>query len=367
MKRHNHLFEQITDCQNLLAAFYKARKGKRKNANVAVFEARLEWELLALREELRSGTYQPGKYRTFLIRDPKERMISAAPFRDRVVHHALCNVIEPIFDRTFIHDSYANRKGRGTHAGIRKCQAYLREYPYALKADIRKYFPTIDHELLMGLIEKKIKCRQTLALCRLIIANSNPQEEVKDYFPGDDLFSPAGRRKGLPMGNLTSQFFANLYLSPLDHFVKEELRVKGYARYVDDFVLFGQSKKELWEKKSAIDHFLATQLRLRLHPGKTRVFPSTNGAAFLGQKIFQSHRVLLKDNVKRMRRRLRKRLALFQKKELSAERLELQLNSWLGHARQAHSHHLVEGLYRRLKHENGVLLFVKPNGAWAVL
>ena len=172
MKRFNQLFDQVADFSNLLRAFYKARKGKRKNANVAVFEAKLEWELLTLKEELQGGTYRPGGYRTFTIRDPKERMISAAPFRDRVVHHALCNIIEPVLDKTFIFDTYANRMGKGTHAGIRRCQQYMRQYKYVLKADIRKYFPSIDHAILLGLIGRKIKCKKTLALCRLIVENT---------------------------------------------------------------------------------------------------------------------------------------------------------------------------------------------------
>lgn len=367
MKRVNHLYDQIADFSNLLRAFYKARKGKRKNANVAAFEVRLEWELLALKEELQSGSYRPGGYRTFIISDPKERMISAAPFRDRVVHHALCNLIEPVFDRTFIFDTYANRLGKGTHASIRRCQGFLRRYPYVLKADIRKYFPSIDHDILMSLIGRKVKCKKTLGLCAQIIDNSNPQERVLDYHAGDHLFTPAARRKGLPMGNLTSQFFANLYLSPLDHFVKEELRVKGYVRYVDDFVVFGKSKRELWDIKDAIDRFLSAELRLRLHPSKTFVFPSANGVAFLGQKVRRTHRTLLKANVSRMRKRLKKRLLAFHESRLSCETLEMQLNSWLGHARQADSWRLEKEVFRYLKHGKGVPLFEKENGGWAVL
>ncbi|HAD10942.1 MAG TPA: RNA-dependent DNA polymerase, partial [Saprospirales bacterium] len=238
MKRLGGLFESIITFDNLLLAFYKARKGKRSNQNVAAFEANLEWELLRLAEELRTDTYQPGAYRTFLIHDPKQRMISAAPFRDRVVHHALCNIIEPIFEPTLITHTYANRKGKGIHAGIRYCQECVRKYSYVLKSDIKKYCPGIDHDILIKIIARKIKCTRTLLLIDRIIDNSNPQEIVLDYFPGDNLFTTSQRRKGLPMGNLTSQFFANLYLSPLDHFIKEELQMEGYARYVDDLIIF---------------------------------------------------------------------------------------------------------------------------------
>lgn len=351
MKRIGYLYDQICTFDNLLSAFYKARKGKRSHPNVAAFEVNLEYELLQLLEELKAEAYQPGPYRTFYIHDPKKRMISAAPFRDRVVHHALCNIIEPLFEPTFIYDTYANRKGKGTHAGIRRCQQFLRQYKYVLKADIRKYFPSIDHGILKGLIARKIKCPRTLALIGKIIDNSNPQEPVPDYFPGDDLFSLKQRRKGLPMGNLTSQFFANLYLSPFDHFVKEKLRIKGYVRYVDDFVLFHDDKKYLHELKRESQHFLAEHLRLLLHPRKSEVFPTRNGVTFLGQRIFHTHRRLRRENVQRFYRRLNGRIEQYQAGTLSPEKLESQLNSWLGHARQADTWRLRRAVLRYLQSE----------------
>jgi len=182
---------------------------------------------------------------------------------------------------------------------------------------------------------RKIKCPRTLALIDLIIDNSNPQEPVSDYFPGDDLFSISARRKGLPMGNLTSQFFANLYLSPFDHFVKEELGIKGYIRYVDDFVLFHDDKKRLHEMKQECQRFLAERLRLFLHPKKSAIFPTSTGVTFLGQRIFLTHRRLKRENVQRFYRRLKLRLALYHERKLSPDKLECQLNSWLGHAGQA--------------------------------
>lgn len=366
MKREKNLFEKICSFENLLLAFYKARKGKRGNANVARFEFNMEKELFRLEEELKNGSYTPGPYKTFHIYEPKKRMISAAPFRDRVVHHAVCNVIEPIFEKSFIFDSYANRKEKGTHAAIRRCQDYSRKYAYVLKADIRKYFPSIDHQILKASIRKKIGCPPTLALIEKIIDRSNPQEPVEVIFPGDDLFTPLERRIGLPMGNLTSQFFANIYLDPLDHFVKEQLRSPGYIRYVDDFVLFSNSKSQLHVWKQAVQTFLANQLRLQLHPDKCVVFPVNEGIPFLGQRVFPTHRLLRKENLRRFKRRLERRTQQFHKKELSSEKMECQLNAWLGHARQADTFRLRKAIFREIKYGKGVDMAQTPDGVWKV-
>lgn len=366
MKRFGDLYQKICTFDNLLRAFYKARKGKRNKPNVALFEINLEWELLQLLKELTTHTYQPGSYRTFLIRDPKERMISAAPFRDRVLHHALCNIIEPIFDSTLIPDTYANRSGKGSHAGIRCCQTYARRFQYVLKADIKKYFPSIDHEILKSIISRKIKCQPTLQLINLIIDNSNPQESVQDFFPGDDLFTSLERKKGLPMGNLTSQFFANLYLSPLDHFIKEELGIHGYVRYVDDFVVFHPNKAHLHEVEKTIELFLATRLRLRLHTKKTFIAPTDKGVTFLGQRVFTTHRRLKRENVQRFRKRLNKRLKTYLDGGIHPDTFEMQLNSWLGHARQADTFRLRRKIYWHLR-EAGLTLFEKDKKAWKLL
>ena len=215
MKRHKDLCPRIHDWDNLVRAYHKARKDKRSKPNVATFELNWEQHLLGLEQELREGSWQPGAYRTFWIHDPKTRPISAAPFRDRVVHHAICNVIEPVFEPTFIHDSYACRVGKGTHAAVDRYTEFCRRVlrlggeGYVLKCDLRKFFPSLDHEILLDILARKIGCRRTLDLLRLIVESSNPQEPVAAYFPGDDLFTPHERRRGLPIGNLTSQFFAN--------------------------------------------------------------------------------------------------------------------------------------------------------------
>ena len=201
MKTHNHLFDQICSFKNLLAASRKAQMGKRFQEEVARFNFHLEPELYRLQEELQTQTYRPGPYHEFYIHEPKRRLISAAPYRDRVVHHALCNVIEPIFDRTFIYDSYACRKNRGTHKAVDRFTAFCRKNRYGLKCDIKKYFPSIDHELLKATFRRKIRDSRTLWLTDLIVDSSNPQEHILEYFEGDDLLTPLNRRCGIPIGN----------------------------------------------------------------------------------------------------------------------------------------------------------------------
>lgn len=208
---------------------------------------------MRLERELTTGRYRPGRYTTIELFDPKHRIVSAAPFRDRVVHHAFCAVCEPVFERSFIFDSYANRTGKGTHRAVARYETFRDQYRYVLRCDIRRYFPAIDHDLLKRDLRRRLTCHRTLALADRIIDGSNPQEPVNDYYSGDDLFTPYGRRRGLPIGNLNSQFFANVYLDGLDHFCKEVLRAKGYLRYVDDFALFHDDPDRLedWRHRIA--------------------------------------------------------------------------------------------------------------------
>lgn len=347
--RHKNLFEKIVSFENLLSAFYKARKGKRYKASVAAFEHNLEYELLRLQRELLQNTYRAGGHTTFKIYDPKERVISAAPFRDRVVHHALCNVTEPIFERSFIGDTYANRKGKGTHAAIRRAQSYMRQYKYVLKTDIRQYFPSIDHEVLKKLIAGKIGCSRTMALISVIIDNSGVSG------------------KGLPIGNLTSQFWANVYLDGFDHFVKEELKIPGYVRYVDDFVAFADTKSRLHAVRQSMEQYMSERLQLTLHPLKTHITPTNCGLNFLGQRMGRKRRVILKTNLRRMQRRLRERLILFRSDSLHPDKLECQLNAWLGHARQADMEQYVRRLHNRLWFTEQVPIFRRENFVWKVL
>ena len=219
MKRYGNLWPEIVAFENLLLAARKAQKGKRFRPNVLAFNHQLETQLIQLQQDLATKIYRPGPYKTFTIREPKHRLISAAPYRDRVVHHALCNVIVPLFERSFIDDSYANRLGFGNHRALQRFIRFARSSRYVLQCDVKKYFPSIDRKILKSLIRRKLKCPDTLWLIDLILDSSSPQEPVVEYFPGDDLLVPVQRPKGLPIGNLTSQFFANVYLNGFDHFV----------------------------------------------------------------------------------------------------------------------------------------------------
>ena len=191
------------------------------------FNLNLENELLGLQRELLEKTYRHGGYRDFFIYDPKRRLISAAPYRDRVVHHALCNIIEPLFERSFIADTYACRKGKGSHAAVDRYSGYARRYRYVPKCDIQKYFQSIDHEILLARISRKIRCPDTLGLIRETIG-SRRDFAFPFHFAGDDLFTPLSREKGIPIGNLTSQFFANVFLDGSDHFVRRGTAVTLY-------------------------------------------------------------------------------------------------------------------------------------------
>jgi len=335
MKTVKNLFQHIVSFENLVSAAHKAAKGKREQPNVMRFFAHLEENLWRMRQELITRTYQPGCYTTFEIYHPKPRLISAAPFHDRVVHHALINVIGPLVERAFVHDSYANQVDKGTHRAIRRYQFFLRRFKYVLKCDIKKYFPSIDHEILKGLFRRKIGDGRALWLMDLIVDCSNTQVFVGDYFPRDDVYTPANRRKGLPIGNLTSQFFANWYLTPLDHFIKERLRCKGYLRYVDDFVLFDDGKTQLRQWEHRIEAFLI-DYRLKLQPRRVQLYPATERMRFLGQVVGRNRRRLPGENVRRFRRRLRRW------QNNPPENLQQRIASWMGHARQAHTQALVK-------------------------
>jgi retron-type reverse transcriptase len=338
VKRHNHLFEQIVSFENLLRAAGKAQRGKRFKPATALFNFHLEKELLDLQRTLMEKTYVHGAYRDFTIYDPKMRLISAAPYRDRVVHHALCRVIEPIFDRGFIHDSYACRKGKGTHAAVDRYTRFARKNRYVLKCDVRKYFPSIDQDILLAAIGRKIKCKDTLWLIERILRSRRDTSSIQ-YFPGDDLFTPHERVRGLPIGNQTSQFFANIYLDGFDHFVKEVLRCRYYIRYVDDFVLFDDSKARLNAFKERIVDYLDT-LRLKLHPRKCRVFEVGEGVGFLGYRIFPDHRRLIKRNALHFRRKLKKLQRDYGQGRIGIDAVRQSIQSWIAHASHADTYRL---------------------------
>jgi len=343
MKRTGNLWPSIVSFENLVAATHAAAAGKRRRPDVAAFNLNLEAELLQLRRELTSGSYVPGPYRTFTIQDPKPRHISAAPFRDRVVHHALTRVVEPVFERRFSKDSFACRKGFGTHRALERAKEGARRYPYVLKCDIRKYFASIDHRILKSLLSRAVKCAPTLDLAAKIIDRSNAQETVIAYYPGDDLFTPYDRRRGLPLGNQTSQFFANVYLDPLDQFIARALKPRIYARYVDDFIVFDDSKDRLREILDEIRRFLLA-LRIDLHQGKSRIHRTADGLTFLGWRVFPDCCRLDRGNVVRFRRRMREMRDEYARRVVSFEDVQQRVQAWIAHADHGNTWRLREDL-----------------------
>lgn len=343
------MYEQICSWDNLLLAYRRASRGKRGRAAAAAFEYRLEDNLVSLQHELQAQTYAPGPYASFHIHEPKRRLISAAPFRDRVVHHALCNAIEPVFERSFIDDSYANRAGKGTHRALDRCQEFARRQPYVLQCDLVQFFPAIDHAILRATLARKLPDPGVLWLVDRILESGVgvlSDEYQMTWFPGDDpstgpsagsggasgqgLFA-ALRPRGLPIGNLTSQFWANCYLNPFDHFVKRELRCQNYLRYVDDFLLFAGDKATLWAWWAAIVERLA-RLRLTIHPG-AHPRPVAEGIPFLGFVLYPDHRRLKRRKVVHYRRRFHSLVARHAAGELPLEQLTASARGWANHAR----------------------------------
>ncbi len=339
MHRVKNIFEQICSMRNLRLAAKEALRGKRSRMPGATFFMEQEKELPALHEELSSGGYRHGPYHYFWIHDPKDRLVAAAPFRDRVVHHAIVRVIEPIFEKRFIEDSYACRRGKGTHAAMRRALHFARAHRYALKCDVSKYFPNIDHGVLTGLVGRVIGDRRVLGLLDRVLA-SHADAVVQEWPAGGGLFDYESRRKGLPIGNLTSQFLANVYLNPLDEFVKHGLRVKGYVRYMDDFVLFGDDRAALKGFGEQIKGKLS-DLRLAMHPDKYSIVSTDKGVDFAGFVVFADGRVRVRSSsVRRFDRRYRQLLWEVNHKLRVPADLTQRVRAWGAHVRHAQSYGL---------------------------
>ena len=345
VKRIGDLWPRVTSFSNLLGAAEAAAAGKRKRPDVAAFLLGMEWELLALQKELLTGGYRCGAYRIFNILDPKPRQISAAPFRDRVVHHVLTRVLEPIFEKRFSNNSFACRTGFGTLKALERAREGVRRFPYVLKCDVRKYFSSIDHAILNTQLARTIKCRPTLGLAARIIEGfkDNAGPDIVRYFPGDDLFSPYERRRGLPLGNQTSQFFANLYLNGVDRLMDEQLKPGVYARYVDDFVLFSDSRTRLREMRAAVVETIDA-LRLEIHPGKSRIYRCADGVTFLGWRLFPNRIRLVRGNVIRFRRRMKEMQAAYSSGRMTWDDVDQRVQAWIGHASQGNTWMLRERL-----------------------
>lgn len=321
-----NIYEELCSYENLETAFNRARRGKTLKPYVIEFEEKLKENLMQLRSELLMQSYDPQPLKTFILRDPKTRKISKSAFRDRVVHHAICNLIEPVFDKRFIHDSFANRLRKGTLNAVKRFDEFKRKVSqnntlrcYVLKADVKSYFDTVNHQILLQILGKRIKDEKVMWLIKKILDNHQGQD----------------KNKGMPLGNLTSQFLANVYLNELDQFVKHKPRVKYYIRYVDDFAILHQSRKVLEEYKTKIDQFLIEKLDLKLHPDKSQVLKLDKGIGFLGFRVFYHHKLLVKKNMRKFEKKMEQLKHQYHNEKIERENVIEKFEGWLAYASHA--------------------------------
>jgi retron-type reverse transcriptase len=340
MKTYKHLFEKLCSWENLQAAYEQARKHKTRNPHVQEFDKHAKFHLATLHHELKTRTYVPLPLKTFILRDPKTRKICVSDFRDRIVHHALINILQPVFEPRFIYDSHASQKRKGTLTALKRFTTFAGKVSkngkltpnarntnhvqgYAFKADIYHYFETVDHETLFNSIAHRIHDDGVLWLVRTILNN----------------YASDTSGKGMPLGNWTSQFFANIYLNELDQFVKHTLKAKYYLRYVDDFIILHRSKETLHEYELRIKAFLNT-LKLDLHPHKCKIIPLGRGITFLGFRIFYHYKLVRQRNVRKIRNRLSELLNTYETGDAPVEAVLECLNGWNGYAKQGNTYRL---------------------------
>jgi RNA-directed DNA polymerase len=322
------LYDRVCAFENLMRAGHRTLlEGRRYRGEGALFKLHYEKHLLQLHKELTSRSYRHGPYKSFTIYEPKQRTVLAAPLRDRLVHHALHDVVEPLIGRKFIHDNYACRHGKGTHAAILRAQHFLQANRYFSHLDVKKYFPSIDHITLKRILRQHFTDLDVLALFDHIINSTAPV-----HTGASDLFNPPPTPKGLPIGNLTSQFLANLYLNELDQHLKHDLKVHAYLRYMDDFVVFGNDRQQLVALERTIQSYCNERLALDLHL-KGGVKEYTEGLGFLGFKLYRKHRRLKSVGVVRYLRTYKTRSKACATGALSPEALQHGLDSWSTHAR----------------------------------
>jgi len=338
-KTYNGLHAQVYEFATLYEAWRRARRGKRTRPDVMEFSAHLGENLLELQAELKDLTWRPGEYRQRIVERPKRRIINVAPFRDRVVHQALCAVVTPLFEETFIHDSYACRTGKGSHAAVDRLTTFLRREgsTYVLKGDLSKYFDSIPHGLIMRELEWRIADGAVLELFRQVLGS------YQTDFPGPPGFGP----RGVPIGNLTSQWFANIVGNCLDQHVKHTLKCRRYIRYMDDFLLISDSKAELDAWLDEICKLL-DGMGLVLNP-KTRIVTAKAGVPFLGYRVWADHRRVLRPNVVAGRRKMRVHAKMVGRGRMNGYRAVESLRSWFAHLAHADTYGLRKSLWREVK------------------
>ena len=307
MRTHRHLYSRVIHPRNLWAAYLDARRGKRRRPPVAAFALYEEEALEDLHAALVSGRWRPRGYRVKVISEPKKRLISAAPFSDRVVHHAIHRVLAPVLTKRFIADSYACLPGRGTHRAILQFQQGLRRHPWMARMDIERYFLEVDWDVLLGVIGRTVRDRRLMALLERVLASGEGLYARPDVL---DALGLVGRyvprsQKGLPIGNLTSQLFANVYLDGLDHYAKRELKVPAFCRYMGDIVLFGPSRAVVRRWAQACESWLGSERLLTVQPGCDRVMETGQTFRFLGYTVTRRTRRISGRTLRRMRARLR--------------------------------------------------------------
>jgi RNA-directed DNA polymerase len=351
MDNMDDTYSKVCTYENLALAFQRARKHKTKKLYVIEFEQKLKENLLQLQQELETETYKPKPLITFILRDPKTRKISKSDFRDRVVHHAICNIIEPKFDKTFIYDSYANRLGKGTLKAIKRFDEFKRKVSknntqpcYFLKADIKHYFDTVSHQKLLEIIARKIPDDKTLRLIKYILENHKMKK----------------KNNGMPLGNLTSQFFANIYLNELDQYVKHELKVKYYIRYVDDFVILSRTINDLINHQQKIDEFVKEKLDLELHPDKTKIIRLEKGADFLGFRIFYNYKLIRKKNLKKYERNFSQLQQDYSERKITRDKIIEKFEGWLTYTQQANTYKYRRHIMQQLNQKFSVPEVINP-------
>jgi retron-type reverse transcriptase len=355
------LLPAIYDFENLYEAWDAARKGKRYRDEVLQFTHDLEANLIDIQNHLIYGTYKVGKYRPFWVFEPKRRLVMALPFRDRVVQWAIYRQLFPLLNKQFIKDSYACRPGKGVHSAANRLQYWLRQTDrkpqqyYYLKLDISKYFYRVDHAVLIALLKRKISDQRLVDLLCTIINSEDmkfglPEGANPDEIPEEERLAEVG----MPIGNLTSQLFANLYLNELDQFAKHKLRLRYYIRYMDDIIIIHHDKKYLAATKEAIEEFLNNELRLQLNR-KTTIRPCSMGVDFVGFRIWATHRRLKKKTVRKIKRRLKYLFEGYARGKIDKETLERSIASYKGILMHCNSYGLRQELNRLYK-QSGVKL-----------
>ncbi|MBU4486545.1 MAG: reverse transcriptase/maturase family protein [Candidatus Delongbacteria bacterium] len=322
MKRVNNLYGQVLSFENLMSAAKKALKGTKSKTESLEFYFNLESNLINLQNEIESEIYEPGGYKYFKVFEPKEREIAVAPFRDRVVHHAIVNVLEPIYEKIFISDSYATRKNKGTHKAVLKAQEMIKRNEWYFKSDIRKYFPSIDHDVIISILRRKIKDKRLLSLLEKVVRNGGADG------------------KGLPIGNLTSQFLANVYLDRFDHYMKDELGFKYYVRYMDDFVVFDNQKEKLKALRPEIEEFLKSELCLDLKEKATYINKRMNGLSFLGMRVFPATVRINRINLKRSVKKMQMKAELYLEGKIKDEKMSQSAQSITGYLKYFNTYKL---------------------------